>query len=321
MAVDNQHMISSMTAVTTRDADCTDETAGRGCDDRRDRPLGAAMIRVHGRKGDAMIRGRRCLGLLLIVAALSGLAGPGARAQQGETRLYFERNGELAAVTRPLGGDPAAAVTALLAGPTEIEQGFGVTTALPPLTALVGLAIDGNRATVTLSGAFLAPGADDAVTTRFAQLVYTLTQFPGIAAVTVNVDTSAGAPREPNPAVTARLGNALARGDLDGALGRVLVESPGIGSGAGDSIAVSGLAKVLDGIFAIVVRDRDGVTLGRQTVTFAWTGRYEPFSATVALATPPSTPQYLFVTIVDALASASGRSTQQIAVIPLWYAA
>jgi hypothetical protein len=268
-----------------------------------------------------MIRTRRWIGLMLLVATLAGLARPTVRAQPSETRLYFERNGELAVVTRPFGGDPEETIRALLSGPAEIEQGFGVTTALPPLTALVGLTIDGSRASVTVSGAFLASGTDAAVTMRFAQIVYTLTQRPEIAAVTVAVDTATGAPREPNPAVTERLGKPLTRDDLDGTLGRVLIESPGIGSQAGDSIAVSGLAKVLDGVFAIVVRDRDGATLGRQTVTLAWTGRHEPFSATVKLDTPPAVSHYLFLTIVDALASASGRSTQQIAVIPLWYAA
>jgi hypothetical protein len=260
-------------------------------------------------------------GCVLIVAMIAALAGSSVRAQPGETRLYFERNGELAVVTRPLGDDPEAAMKALLSGPSEIEQGFGVTTGLPPLTAFIGFVVDGAHATVTLSGAFLAPGSDDAVTMRFAQIVYTLTQFPGIAEVTVAVDTSAGVPREPNPAVTERIGKTFTRADLDGVLGRVLVESPGIGSEGGDSVAVSGLAKILDGIFAIVVYDRNGAALGRQTVTFAWTGRYEPFSATVTLATPPATSQYLFLTIVDALASASGRSTQQIAVVPFWYAA
>jgi hypothetical protein len=256
----------------------------------------------------------------LVVGMLLGPLATTGAADAATVRLYFARNGELVTVTRAVdAATPDAAMTALIAGPTTVEQGFGVSTEIAPSTALVDAATSGDTATVTLNGAFLTAASDDAVTMRYAQIVYTLTQFPGISAVVVDADTANGAPQETTPAITDRLGKPLARADFETVLGRILFESPGLGDTIGTSVALSGVAKILDGIFPVSIRDRDGNVLGSQAVTFAWSGSYEPFSATIVLTSPPASSQFVFLVVGDAIASASGRSTQKIVVLPLWY--
>lgn len=63
--------------------------------------------------------------------------------------LYFLVNGQLAPVPRVTGhlGTPSAALDLLVGGPLDTERAQGVTTALPPISAVAGATVDLDQAT------------------------------------------------------------------------------------------------------------------------------------------------------------------------------
>ncbi len=95
------------------------------------------------------------------------------------------------AVTRTVPGtlDVAAnAVRALIAGPTASEAEAGLSTAIPEDTLLLGIDISGGIATVDLSQEFEQGGGTFGMTSRLAQVVYTLTQFDTVDEVVFWID-------------------------------------------------------------------------------------------------------------------------------------
>ena len=111
-------------------------------------------------------------------------------------RTYFWLGGGqgsagLVATLREVPGTKAvatAAVNALLAGPTALESRNAISTAVPDGTQLLGLTIEGGVATVNLSSEFASGGDANAAQTRIGQVVYTLTQFPSVKSVVVQVE-------------------------------------------------------------------------------------------------------------------------------------
>ena len=106
-------------------------------------------------------------------------------------RVYLMRGNKLGVSGRDVPVTKAvahAAVTLLLAGPTNADKRAGLSTDIPPGTHLLAVSIVKGTARVDLSPTF-ARGADPrTVTARAAQLVYTLTQFPDVSRVVVRVD-------------------------------------------------------------------------------------------------------------------------------------
>lgn len=76
--------------------------------------------------------------------------------------------------------DPAAAVDALLAGPTVTETAARLVSLIPVGTKLLGVDVRSNEITVDLSGQFGSGEGNLSVSARVAQMVCTLMQFPGI---------------------------------------------------------------------------------------------------------------------------------------------
>jgi spore germination protein GerM len=94
---------------------------------------------------------------------------------------------------RPAEPEPAtarAAFESLLSGPSQDEAAASVFTAVPADTELLGLEIDDGIATVDLSSEY-ERGAGSATDLRLAQVVYTLTQFETVDAVTFRIDGEA----------------------------------------------------------------------------------------------------------------------------------
>lgn len=134
---------------------------------------------------------RWCGGLAL---GLALLASPAAAQAAGASTsavvslpvgITFTRGAHL--VTEPRlvpATDPArASMLALLAGPTA-----GDATEVPAGTRLLGLALRDGTATVDLSAAFQRVDGDPAIPLCLAQVVETLTQFPDIQRVVLEVD-------------------------------------------------------------------------------------------------------------------------------------
>lgn len=86
--------------------------------------------------------------------------------------------------------NPVGAVDALLAGPTAAEAAAGLVSLIPAGTELNSVDVRGNEVTVDLTGQFGSGGGSLSVSGRVAQMVYTLTQFPGIDTVRFSLDGS-----------------------------------------------------------------------------------------------------------------------------------
>lgn len=82
----------------------------------------------------------------------------------------------------------AAAIRALLAGPSAQERTSGLTTAIPAGTKLRGLRIDNAIVLLDLSSEIESGGGSAIMLARFWQLVYTATQFPHAPQVRILVD-------------------------------------------------------------------------------------------------------------------------------------
>lgn len=82
----------------------------------------------------------------------------------------------------------AAAMNALLAGPTDAERAAGLVTAIPAGTRLRGVDIRGSVAIVDLSGEIESGGGSSSMLGRLWQIVYTATQFPRTRQVRILID-------------------------------------------------------------------------------------------------------------------------------------
>jgi spore germination protein GerM len=82
----------------------------------------------------------------------------------------------------------AAAIRALLAGPSAQERTSGLTTAIPAGTKLRSLRIDNTIVLLDLSTEIESGGGSAIMLARFWQLVYTATQFPHAPQVRILVD-------------------------------------------------------------------------------------------------------------------------------------
>jgi spore germination protein GerM len=119
------------------------------------------------------------------------VAPPSGRATR-LTDIYFLRQDHLSVVQRPV-PDPVTlqrVIQALLKGPTASEGARGVRSALPTTLMVKNLTARGETAVIDLGDGFAAiDSADQAL--AIAQLVYTVTGWPGIDRLRVMVDGKA----------------------------------------------------------------------------------------------------------------------------------
>lgn len=134
------------------------------------------------------------------VAAEPALRSPAAEAPAPQPpsqriRVYFVKGEQFAPVERHVAPNDSGAVAAravewLLAGPNEAERRSGVETTIPARVTLESISVDGGTATLELAGVPAASSATDVSLrpARAAQIVYTLTDVPGIERVLINVE-------------------------------------------------------------------------------------------------------------------------------------
>lgn len=193
-------------------------------------------------------------------------------------RAYFWLDGAmdgsdgLVAVLREVPGTKAvatAAVNALLAGPTAAETGRSISSQMPDGTQLLGLTIDGGVATIDLSSEFASGGAGSAYDTRVGQVVYTLTQFPSVKAVSLRIEGQGDA-------------TTLDRGDYVQLLPRIWVDRPAWGAAIGNPAHVTGNADVFEATFRIAILDGSGkVIADEQAMATCGTGCRGTFDTNV----------------------------------------
>ena len=178
--------------------------------------------------------------------------------------LFFTRGTSLGVAHRTVTSpsDPRyIAVQAILAGPSGTESGAGLSTAMPAGTALRGLDVKSGVAVVSLSQQFALPGPSAELSARLAQIVYTLTNFPNVSKVTIQIGkiqlvSFAGVD----------LTNPVGRAQVTAALPPVLLVSPAVGDSERGSLVVSGLTSVA-GIYELSLADSQGHLLTAVTNT------------------------------------------------------
>jgi Immunoglobulin-like domain of bacterial spore germination/Sporulation and spore germination len=281
----------------------------------------------------------RLLVVVLIAGSLLGGRTPvGAQAAQepkdpwvaevGEPtliKLYFVRNGRLAVVHRvipmPEGKEIARATTReLLTGPTTQEQAFGVDTGMPLPCQLVDIQLDeaNARITVTLDYRFTL-GADDAsVRLRFAQVVYTLTQFRNVSSVRVYAERSDAAGKAESTEVVANFGRVFDRRALDDTLPSVFFDSPATGDTIASPLRLTGYANVFEAQFSVRLVDLAGNELGSRGMRADWGEHAGSFDEQLDFDPAASSSRMVILVVPDWSPRAASERTPDAANIPLW---
>jgi peptidoglycan hydrolase-like protein with peptidoglycan-binding domain len=123
---------------------------------------------------------------LAVTAALVCVAALPADAAAG--KVWFLRDGDVAAVERGRADGVAGALRALLAGPTTRERAAGYRTALPRRLRVRSFTIRHRLVTLDLSARVAASGPDRMLRSRVRQLVLTVGGIRGVVGVRVLVE-------------------------------------------------------------------------------------------------------------------------------------
>ena len=196
--------------------------------------------------------------------------------------VYFARDEKVATAGRTVKAPAVArgALEALLVGPGTAEKGARMGTAIPAGTRLLGITIEKGLATVDLSKEFASGGGSLSMTTRVAQVVYTLTQFDTVERVSIRIDGREvdGIGGEGVPAKD------LTRDDFRDNTPLILVETPLPGQEVGTEIRVEGESNTFEASLSWEVRDGSGkvVREGFATAT-SGTGTWGRFAFTIEL--------------------------------------
>ena len=175
----------------------------------------------------------------------------------------------------------AAAMTALLAGPNDAELGArpAMYTAIPEGTRFLGLDVAGGIATVNLSREFESGGGSASVLQRLAQVVYTLTQFPTVKGVELQLD---GEPVDVLGGDGKVLRQPATRDDYTSQLPVIFVDQPAWGGVADNPARITGVANAFEATFQARIADGDGRGLAQAVVTAeCGTGCWGAFDVTI----------------------------------------
>ena len=171
--------------------------------------------------------------------------------------VYLVRGEHLATTWRAGSSiDPARAVMeGLLAGPTPLEKEVGFSTSIPTSTSLRAVAVEDHTAKVDLSGDFDDGGGSLSMLLRVAQVVYSLTELPGVERVEFLLD---GAQVEAIGGEGVVVAGGVTREEFRELLPPVLLLAPAPGEAIADSVTVRGnVANDVDSV-KVVLTGRDG---------------------------------------------------------------
>jgi hypothetical protein len=171
--------------------------------------------------------------------------------------VYFLHDGKVSAVPRTVTAPATAtaAMHALLAGPSRFEGHRGRTTAVPSGTELRSVDVQGRLATVDLSERFHDDGGGASMRARLAQVVFTLTRFPTVGKVAVEIE---GKPVRCFGPRGVALDRPVGRADFEDLSPAVLVESPLIGDAVRTPLRVWGSADTFEAEFRLRLTDVSG---------------------------------------------------------------
>jgi germination protein M len=149
----------------------------------------------------------------------------------------------------------SAALEALLRGPDEFEQGYGLSSAIPEGTQLLGLRIEDGIAYVDLTSEFESGGGTLSMQMRLAQVVYTLAQFPTVEGVLFSLD---GEQVDVIGGEGIVVDQPLRRRDFRELVPAILVTSPALGQTVGNPVVIRGSANVFEANVSVEVLDASG---------------------------------------------------------------
>ncbi|MGW3148287.1 GerMN domain-containing protein [Streptomyces sp. NPDC001177] len=175
------------------------------------------------------------------------------------TSVYFLNGEHISPAPRtvPAPATATGAVRALLAGPSRYERLHHRTTAIPSGTTLNSIAVHDHVATVDLSSRYDDGGGALSLRARLAQVVFTVTRYPSIDKVRLELD---GKPVSSFGGEGIVLNGPVGRGDFEDVSPAVLVESPLIGDGIGSPLRVRGSADTFEAEFRLRLTDASGRT-------------------------------------------------------------
>lgn len=205
--------------------------------------------------------------------------------------LYFVRGEKLGPVARVVDvteGRPVAeaALAALLKGPSAEDAGFDFGTTIPEGTALNKLTVTGGTAIADMSRTFESGGGSLSMTLRVAQVVYTLTQFPGIERVEFVLDGESVAAIGGEGVIVEPSRD---RASCEGEVPAILVESPLPGQSVESPVTVRGSANTFEAMFRITITDPEGLILVEKSAqASSGTGTRGTFSVEVPFTTARS---------------------------------
>jgi Sporulation and spore germination/Immunoglobulin-like domain of bacterial spore germination len=195
-----------------------------------------------------------------------------AAGKEVAARVYFVRQEKVATAGRFISTPNATTVLLkqLLAGPSRFETDIGMSTEIPAGTEVLDATIDGRVAIVDLSAEFASGGGSLSMQLRVAQVVFTLTQFDTIDAVTILIDGEAvkAIGGEGIPAAN------LNRDDFQNVTPMILVESPVPGEEISSPLEVRGISNTFEANVQYAITDPDGMIL-REGFTTATAGNGE----------------------------------------------
>lgn len=199
-----------------------------------------------------------------------------------KVRVYFSSNEQMCASTRDIPHTMevgAAAMRALLEGPTDEEQEAGMVSNIPDGTTFLGLTIDDGVATVDLSREYSSGGGSLSMFMRLAQVVFTLTQFPTVEGVNFKLD---GEAIEVLGGEGIIIDRPQTRNDYEAMSPAILVESPTFGQTVSSPLRITGTANVFEAVFQVNIVDWDGLIIADEVVmASSGTGTRGTFDVTV----------------------------------------
>jgi germination protein M len=173
-------------------------------------------------------------------------------------QVWFQKGDTLFPVTRVqerTSAVGAAALRALLRGPSEQESALDIASSVPGGTKLLGLDISDGLATVDLSNDFQSGGGSSAMLMRLAQVVYTITQFPTVDEVELRLDGEAVDVFSDEDII---VDEPQSRKDYRQLLAPIVVLAPSIGKEVDSPMVVSGTADVFEATVSMTLLDANG---------------------------------------------------------------
>jgi germination protein M len=177
-----------------------------------------------------------------------------------ELAVYFIRGDKVALAHETVPRTVAttrAALEHLFAGPGPAEMASGLSSSIPSDAELIDAAIANRIATIAMRGSFDSDGLHE-LRLPLAQIVYTVTQFPTVDAVVVELN---GSPVEVVGTDGVIVDHPLSRADFEEEIPAIFVDGPAPLDEVDRLFRVHGTANVFEATFMVRLTDADGQVL------------------------------------------------------------